>query len=292
MELRLLRYFIAVAQELHFTRAAARLHIAQPALSRQIRELETAIGTELFLRSKRWVKLSDAGAVLLPQAIRIVDEAEAAARSARRAGKGEVGTLDVGFTSSTGGDLLPRAVSVYRRRYPHVEIRPREAITSQQIPMLLNDEIHVGLIQDLGVLPGITVLRLRRERMVVALHRTHRLAARTSVAIADLADEPFVLGPGESALSTHPVGVACAAAGFAPRVVEQATDSVSRLVLVASGIGVSLLPTSSRHLATREIVYRPIRGHPVTMDLLAAWRRARVSPLRSAFVEVLRTVSI
>jgi DNA-binding transcriptional LysR family regulator len=291
VELRLLRYFIAVAQELHFTRAAARLHVAQPALSRQIRKLEASLGTKLFFRSKRWVKLSDAGAVLLPQAIRLIEEADAAARAAVRAGKGEIGTLEVGFTSSTSGDLLPRAVSAYRRRFPGVEIRLREAITSEQVRMLMNDEIHVGLIQDLGVPPALAVQRLRREPLVVALHRAHRLAARTSVAIGDLADEPFILGPGESALATHPVGVACAAAGFAPRIAEQATDSVTRLVLVASGIGVSLLPASSRHLATREIAYRPIRGRPVTMDLLAAWRRIRVSPLTSAFVEVLKNVS-
>lgn len=290
VDIRRLRYFIAVAEELHFTRAAARLHVAQPALSQQIRELERSLGTTLFLRSKRWVQLTEAGTVLLPEARRIVEQSEAAARAVQRAGKGEMGALAVGFTPSAAGDLIPRAVNEYRSRFPQVEVSLRVATSSQQIRMLLEDELHVGLARDVGFPKGLAVQRLRREEYVVALPRRHRLAPRARVAVAELAGEPFVLGPGPSESSSDVVFSACRDAGFAPRVVQQTADTTTALVLIAAGAGVTLMPRSSGHLATHDVVYRPIRGRRVTDDLFVAWRRQRTSPITSAFVDIIRGV--
>jgi DNA-binding transcriptional LysR family regulator len=290
MELRRLRYFLAVAEELHFTRAATRVHIAQPALSQQIRELEVDLGTKLFARTKRSVRLTDAGKVLLPEARRILAQVDAAVRAVKRSGDGEVGSLTVGMTLSAAGVLVPRAVNTYRSRYPHVDVHLRVLTTGTQLRQLLDDELDVGLIRDVVVPAGIARQRLRREEIVVGLHRGHRLAKRPRIALAELAEEPFVLGPAQSAQSTDLIFAACAEAGFAPRVVEQPTDMIATLVLGAAGVGVTLMPRSSGHLESPDIVYRPIRGRRVTLDLYVAWRRDRASAMTTQFVEVLRAV--
>ena len=291
VEIHRLRYFVAVAEELHFTRAARRLHLAQPGMSHQIRELERSLGTKLFVRSKRSVKLTDAGALLLPEARRIVEQTDAAEEAVKRAGRGELGILSLGFTPSAAGDIVPRAINQYRGRFPLVDIRLRVATTSQQIQLLLSDDLHVGLIRDIEVPTEITIQRLRREEWVVAMPRTHRLASRESVALTDLASEPFIFGPGHAKRSTDVIIAACAKAGFVPKVAQQTPDMATGLVLVASGIGVSLIPQSSGHLATRELVYRPLRGRPISMDLMVAWRRNRNSPMATSYIEVLRNVA-
>jgi DNA-binding transcriptional LysR family regulator len=285
MELRLLRYFIAVAEDLHFTRAAARLHISQPSLSHEIRALERTLGTPLFRRTRRWVKLTEAGALLLSEARAIVERTEEARRRVARAGRGEIGQLNVGFAMSAAGDLLPNAVLAYRARFPEVNVHIRELTTTEQIDALLTDELEVGLVHEVAMPPGLRAVAVRRDTLVAALPSGHHLAKRARIALLDLKPELFVVGPGQS---HHFVVSACASAGFVPQISQETSDTVTCLVLVASGVGVTLLPSSSGHLATRSVVYRPLSGSQVSHQLLVAWKPDRASPLTAAFVEILR----
>ena len=285
MELRLLRYFIAVAEDLHFTRAAARLHISQPSLSHEIRALERTLGTPLFRRTRRWVKLTEAGALLLSEARAIVERTEEAGRRVARAGRGEIGQLNVGLAMSAAGDLLPNAVLAYRARFPEVNVHIRELTTAEQIEALMTDELEVGLVHDVALPPELRAVAIRRDTLVAALPSGHHLAKRARIALSDLKAELFVVGPGQS---HHYVVSACASAGFVPQISQETSDTVTCLVLVASGVGVTLLPSSSGHLATRRVVYRPLSGSQVTHQLSVAWKPDRDSPLTASFVEILR----
>jgi len=237
VELRLLRYFIAVAEDLHFTRAAARLHISQPSLSHEIRALERTLGTPLFRRTRRWVKLTEAGALLLSEARAIVERTEEAGRRVARAGRGEIGQLNVGFAMSAAGDLLPNAVLAYRARFPEVNVHIQELTTAEQIEALMTDELEVGLVHDVALPPELRAVAVRRDTLVAALPSGHHLAKRARIALSDLKAELFVVGPGQS---HHYVVSACASAGFVPQISQETSDTVTCLVLVASGVGVGV----------------------------------------------------
>jgi DNA-binding transcriptional LysR family regulator len=291
MELRHLRYFVAVAEERHVTRAAERLGIQQPPLSQQIRALERELGVQLFRRRPRGVELTDAGASLLADARRILGEVEGAQARARRTARGELGRVAVGFTSSAPfHPFVTRVIRDFRAAHPGVAITLGENGTSELVESLRAERLDVAFVRSAAPeTPGLAFHDLLEEPMCAALPARHPLArgARTPLALARLAGEPFVLyrrasGPG---LYDAIVG-ACQAAGFTPRVEQEAPRIAATLNLVAAGLGVTLVPQSLRGLQAGAIAYRALAGRPrLVAPLRLACRSAELSAAAQRFVE-------
>jgi DNA-binding transcriptional LysR family regulator len=276
MELRHLRYFVAVAEEKHFTRAAARLGIGQPPLSQQIQQLERELGTPLFLRLPRGIELTEAGQQFLADSQEILASTARAADRTRLLGRGETGTVTVGFTASAVfHPALPRALRAYRDQYPKVHVALREGNTGPLVESLRHGEIDVAFLRPPFTLDeGYDRRRVLDEAMLAALPLDHPLVRRKWLRIQDLRDEAFVLFP-------RPVGsglydaiyAACQRAGFRPRIGQEAPQMASIVSLVAAGFGVSLVPESMRHLHTEGIRYLPLRGDAPRALLDLACRR-------------------
>lgn len=285
LELRQLRYFVAVAEELHFRRAAQRLHISQPPLSHQIAALETELGCQLLARTRRSVRLTPAGASFLRDARTMLAELDAAASTARAIDAGQVGRLRVSFVGSALTSVVPAVVQRFRLARPGVEIELRERSTVQQLRALDDDVIDVGLIRGPAeVPPSLVAWPVLRERTVCVLPADHELAALRRVPLRRLAAHPLVMFPREQAPGFHDLIIArLAAAGLPPRVVQYAPEMLTIIGLVAAGIGVSLVPASLSHLALDGVAYRPIVSAP-DAELLAVVRGDDRSPLLEAFL--------
>jgi DNA-binding transcriptional LysR family regulator len=291
MELRHLHYFIAVAEELHFGRAAARLHMAQPPLSQQIRRLEEDLGVLLFERSqKRQVKLTGAGEAFLREARRVLEQAEHAALAAQKAARGEAGHLTVGFVGSVAFHLFPVLLRAFRHRYPDVELSLQELRSPDQVQALLQDKLLVGLLRPLKDTGGLCVEPLLAEELIAVLPEGHPLASRARVELADLARESVVLPPRNSGCGTlHDLVLqACQRQGFTPRISQQATELHARISLVAGGLGVTLVPATFQSLQREGVVYRQLAEPAPRVDLAIAWRAGERSQLVHAFLDVAR----
>ncbi|HYD30533.1 MAG TPA: LysR substrate-binding domain-containing protein [Azospirillaceae bacterium] len=292
MDLRHLRYFVAVAEELHFGRAAERLHIAQPPLSQQIKALETELGVRLFHRTKRRVDLTEAGRLFLDEACAVLARAERAVTTAQRAGRGELGRLAVGYTGSTAyNPLVPRIIRHFRESFPTVELTLQDMHTMEQAPALLEGRIDVGFCRPPVPDPDglLSILPLLEEPLVAALPAAHPQAPAATVTLAGLAHDPFILypraiGPG----LFDRIVAACREAGFSPRVTQQAPQFASIVGLVAAGLGVALVPTCLEQLRAQGVVYRPLADVHPTSPMAVAFRRGDRSPTAKAFVAVVR----
>jgi DNA-binding transcriptional LysR family regulator len=292
MELRHLRYFIAVAEERNFTRAAERLVIAQSPLSQQIRKLEREIGTELFARTTRSVTLTYAGRVFYERAVKLLRDSDEAADEARKAARGEFGKLAVGFTGSTTYELLPVLMRAYADRHPDVTLDVKSDMdTPRQVEALLEGRLAVGVLRPPVTAAGLTVEVLRHEPVVVLLASRHPAAVRRELDLADLRDEAFI-----SYNNNPPANMyllmksACEAAGFVPRIKHTVADSSALVALVAAGMGIALVPASLRHLGIRGATYRPLRTPSLSVPLALAYPDQAVTPLVRRFVEISRTV--
>jgi DNA-binding transcriptional LysR family regulator len=289
MELRHLRYFCALADELHFRRAAAQLHIAQPALSEQIRKLETELGVRLLDRDRRRVTLSPAGAAFLREARTALDHAERAAEAARRAARGEIGQLRIGLTNSAAHEALPAIVPAFRAAYPDVGLVLRDLSIGEQMPLLLAGEIDLGFVRPRPHEPGLRCETVTRETFVAVLPSGHRLADGGEIEAGELAGEPFVLWPRQRSpeLYDRLLGY-CRDAGFVPTIAQEANEIPTILGLVAAGLGVSLLAESVRALHRDGVALRPLRPRLPGVDLVVAWNPAHASPLIDRFLAVVR----
>jgi DNA-binding transcriptional LysR family regulator len=287
MELRHLRYFVAVAEELHFGRAAARLRIAQPPLSRQIQALEGELGFQLFERTHRQVTLTAAGVTLLEHTRRLFDSIEHAIHEARRASEGQTGRIVVAYPSSFASSGLTELVRDFRARYPDVEVALRELPPQKQVEGIRDRSVDVGFVRAPLDEPDLLSELVRSEPLVVALPTGHPFAARKIIALGLLAKEPFVLFPRQRGPAYFDELMRlCHAAGFTPRIVQEAPQ-LDIMSLVAAGLGVSILPSSIRRTRRAGIVLRPIVGGPRT-ELRVAWLARSASPALRGFLDVVR----
>lgn len=290
MELRHLRYFVAVAEERHFGRAAERLHIAQSPLSQQIRTLEAELGGPLFERTTRRVELTPAGEILLGRARTVLASADAAAEDTRRAARGELGQLSIGFTGSTTYALLPPVAAGLRDALPGVKLQLHgEMVTPAQVAGLLGGSLDLGILRPPVHSAELAVEVIRSEPMIAVLPATHRLAAEEKVRLADLADEPFVRYAAHLRTVLNDfVDEACAAAGFTPQVALEVTETATLVSFVAGGIGVALVPESVSGMTVNGAVYRPLRGAAPRIQIALAWRKDDESRILARALRVVR----
>jgi len=289
MELRHLKYFVAVAEELNFTRAARRLNIAQPPLTQQIKALEAELGVLLFDRSAYRIGLTEAGRTFMAETARILRDVEAAVLTARQAASGKVGRVRVGFTeSATFNPRVTAAFREFRLGFPDVVISLEQQQSRELATALREGRIDVAYVRPpLSGVEGLTVHRLQDEDMLVALPAAHRLARRKSVALRDLATETFILYPRSVRPGLADVVIAaCEEAGFTPKVAQYAPQMSSTVNLVAATLGLSIVPSSMVGLQAHAVAYRPIRGRPIQALLAIAHRRTEKSLAARAFVDL------
>jgi DNA-binding transcriptional LysR family regulator len=287
VELRHLRAFAAVAEELHFGRAAHRLRMAQPALSQQVKQLEQDVGALLLERTTRQVRLTSAGAVFLEHARRVLLEAERARESVLVSERGERGEIRVGVTGVITWRLLPRLARAYRRRFPLVRLELHPSVFSAaQVSALLDGQIDVGFLRapvPAGPLASRVILN---EPLMAVLPQDHPLADRPEVDLTALSGENFVTYPSMHGSALRDAAVhACFSAGFTPRVVQEAPDTHTVVALVGAAVGVALMPASAERLQIEGVVFTPIAGEiDVRVPIALAWRDGDPSPVLAGFL--------
>jgi len=282
-----LRYFIAVAEERHFGRASERLHVAQPALSRQIAELEAALGCVLFDRTRNQIKLTAAANALLPRARDIILRVEEAVRFTRRTAQGVLGVLGVGFVGSATYSVLPEVLQAFRHAKPNVDLSLFPMTTTDLQQALIEERIQVAFARPSISDPQIVNERIFVEPLVVALPSGDPLAEQSSIALTDLASRPFVLYPQQAApeYADQIVGP-CEDVGFSPVIAQEAADLQTALGLVAVGMGISLVPACAEHSHRRGVVYRRFAEPGLQTELSLCFRRDNSSDLLREFRKV------
>lgn len=294
IDLRQLRQFVAVAEELNFRRAAERLRMSQPPLSQTIKNLEDELGTPLFNRTRRKVELTQPGRVLLDQAHRVLSQMDRALAAARGAAQGMIGRLSVGFVPSLAYELLPAILREFRANHPAVDLHLEEMVTVDQTDALLQRRVDVALHRPPTFFArGILQETLMRERLIAALPAEHSLAGKKTVRLKDLSEESFLLIPPRWGTGYHTrVLDACQEAGFVPRVVQEPKYMHTIVGLVAAGIGVALVPNTMANLTPMGSIYRDLadRTAALSIDLGAAWHESDTSPVLHAFLDAARAV--
>jgi DNA-binding transcriptional LysR family regulator len=291
MDIRSLSCFVAVADELHFRKAARKLHLTQPALSQRIRALEHEVGAELLVRDRRSVALSAAGAAFLPPARAAVEQAALARRAALRAVRGEVGHLRLGFTVIAFFGALPEAVRKFRARYPDVAVELREMNSPSVESALAMGEIDLGILHP-PISANLITSALAPQRMLLALPARHRLAGKTTIAVSDLKDEPFLVAPRTVGPSIYDrlIGL-FQGAGISPRIVQEVTPVTTLTGLVAAGTGLGFVTEGIAHAGRPGVVFRPVRPAAPSLPMAAAWRPPVLSASGERFLEIVRTVT-
>jgi len=287
MELRALRSFLAVAEELHFGRAAERVGVSQPSLSQHIARLEAELGTALFQRTSRRVRLTPAGAALVPGARRALIEVQRGARAARDAAGGSTGELVIGALGSALNGMLPALVRVFTAQAPDVAIDIRQLDTAEQLAALQDRRLDVGFTRSAEPAPGLVVTSVAEEPLVAVLPADHPLAAGATVALEALADQPFVLWPRQASVGFYDeVITACRHAGFSPHIKFEGRGAETLLGLVAAGLGVSIQPEPYRNLARTGVAFRPLAAPAPTTTLQVAHRRGDPAPVVRRFLAI------
>ncbi len=292
MDLRYLEPFVAVAEELHFGRAANRLHMSQPPLSRQIRQLEEELGVQLLVRGRHGVRLTPAGRSFLEEARATLARAEAAARIARRVAEGQVGRLRVGHVDAGSSELLPGVLRALHERAPDVRLVVEENTSEALAEAVEAGELDVAFVRPPVARPNLASEAVDEEEFVVAVPDRHRLAEAETVELAALAEEPFILPPRILNRVFHDcVMDACEEAGFRPNVADEAFPASSVMLLVAAGVGISMVPAlTAEHLCQRGVTFRPINDPPV-LGLNLVWRPTEASEIVEAFMALVHKAS-
>jgi len=288
IEFRHLRYFLAVAETLHFSKAAAQLGMAQPPLSQQIRSLERILGHRLFDRTTRGVRLTKVGQYFRERARNTVAKMRDDVEMTRRLGSGQEGILTVGFSGSVMLTTLPKAIERYRRLHPRIELRLREMVTAEQIPALLDGTLDLGFLRDGEPQDGLSMESILRERFIAVLPTRHKLAGRAAIHPGELRNERFVfferrMGP----LAFDRTVACCEAEGFRPNIVQEAPQWPTVVRLIAAGSGISLAPACLADFAIPGVVYRKVRSrHWTSIDI--GLKPKLDNPAVEAFLNIVR----
>jgi DNA-binding transcriptional LysR family regulator len=292
MELRHLHYFVAVAEELHFTRAAERLHVSQQPLSFQIKQLEEELGVTLFRRSTRRVELTDAGRALLAEVYTALAHLHQGVETARRAERGETGLLVLGYVSIALYNLVPAAVRLFRERFPDVHVTLREACSPDLEDQLVEGAFDVGLAVRGMQVPDLIYETVLCEQAMVAIPKNHPLAGLAQIPLHALAAEPFVMYERtQRSLIYSQVMTLCLQAGFSPYIVQEAASEQAVVGLVAAGVGVALVSSCLSGLRTDEVTYRPLIDPAASVEYAVVWKQENPSPIVKAFLNVVREVA-
>lgn len=291
MDLRHLRYFIAVAEEENIGRAAARLHISQPPLTRQIQQLEEELGVRLFTRTPKGMELTQAGELFLEEARNIRSVVEQATERTQRAGQGKLGRLDIAIFGSGILDAIPKLLLAFRNEHPEVKIVLHTMTKAEQLDALRQRRITVGFNRMLAPLPDLATELVATEPLLLAVNQDHPLAREASVSFRMLAEHPMVLFPtGVRPNFIDKVMRLCEVAGFVPKVSQEVGDAVTGVALVAGGFGICLVPESVTVLTLPGVVFRPVHDAPPNahIDLSCLYRTDDRSPILSEFLETVR----
>jgi DNA-binding transcriptional LysR family regulator len=289
VDARLWRSFTTVADELHYGRAAERLHITQPALSRQIRDLERVLGITLFDRTSRRVVLSRAGRAVLGQARRALAESDRAVRLARLAAHGDWGELAIAVLPAVALALLPAIIRAYRDAHPAIGVTISESFDDEQLAALTAGRIDAGFLRAAAAPPGLHLETLRTEPVLAGLPAGHRLARHHRIDLAELAGEPFVFFPRHRSVLAYDEFIAsCRAAGFSPAIVQEASG-ISALGLVAAGLGVTVVAASYQALSLDGVRFVPVIGHQLTLQV--AWAAGNTNTALPGFLETARRIA-
>jgi DNA-binding transcriptional LysR family regulator len=287
-DLNQLRCFVTVAEELHFGRAAARLNMTQPPLSRQIQVLEHIIDAPLLERTSRSVRLTPAGRSFLPEARRILKLAESASQVARRIALGKTGSLKIGYTAAAAYGFLPELIAACRARLPEVDFSLKEMVSGDQLEALASGQIDAGLLRPPVARPEFAARRVLAEPLLAAIPRKHPLASRETLAIKDFDGQPFVMYSPYESRYFHDLLVALfTQADILPRYVQHVGQIHSILAMVRAGLGVSIVPAAAANLKIAEVRLRPLKLRNVTpVELFMVWRRDDENPLVPALVDI------
>ena len=290
-ELRRLKHFIAVAEELHVGRAAVRLHMSQPPLSRSIHQLEESLDVQLFIRTSHGVELTNEGEVFLVEARKILKMVERACEVTNQAKRGEIGRLVIGYYGSVIFSVLPRLMAEFKRRYPLADISIHNMKKGEQIQGLRDHSIHIGFIRYVSDEPDIISNNIISEPIQVALPQNHALAAQASVSLDELNNQPMIIFPRSPRPSfADQVVMVCRKAGFVPNVVHEADDAESTIALISAGVGVSLVPSSLVHLQVPGVVYKPLLPPVMNTELSCIYLKDRRAPVLDAFLECVNDI--
>lgn len=289
MELSHIRYFVAVAEELHFGRAAQRLHITQPSLSKAVSRLEKELGIELLHRAKRKVQLTEAGGVFFEEACRVLEDVKHATEAARRAAEGETGALEVGFFSPAIYGVLPEIMKTYRDRFPDVRVTLHEWTSAVQMERLREGKIEVGFMRAPVDDEELITEHVFHEPIVAALPANHPLAAWETVPPEKLANEPFIMVPRHKEPNSFDkyVGI-CQRAGFSPHIVQEVFEIHAIVGLVATGMGVAFVPSSIEVFQRPGVVYRALQDQGAQIGTAVVRRNANPPPVLRMFISTLR----
>lgn len=272
IDLRHIRYFLVLAEDLNFHRASAHLHISQPALTRTIQHLEAELGVLLFERSQNFVRLTDAGRAFREGGRRVLNGMDATIDLTRRVGIGEAGALRVGYTDFAIVGALPELLKQFHQQHPGITVRPHHGVTATQLKELQDDKLDIGFVTGPVRHPGFQSQVVQNDLLICIVPEGHPLAARESVALVDLAEEDFVHGPAEDWAHFYDyLFPLCRKAGFQPRIVQEAFNSVGILGLVSCGMGITILTESIYDFATGGLVPLPIRDVTEAMVTEAVW---------------------
>jgi len=292
MDIRKLHYFIAVAEALHFSRAAEKLNMTQPPLSQQIQDLETELGVKLLERNKRQVRLTPAGAVFLEEAKMILSQLERSIKTTQLADQGIIGNLVVGFVDSAAGDILVDILKGFRERFPQIQLTLREMTSTQQWQALKDGTIHVGFLRFIEPSKHIECRTFTNESLVAVLPEKHPLAKLPAISVGSLVNEPFILFPRHFGASFHDLILGfCAQYGVYPHVVQEAIQMYTIVNLVAADLGVSIVPSSVAVFQRSGVVYRPFEENVPKVPLYIAWRTDVNESVLSAFLRTVEELS-
>ncbi|MEM9947946.1 MAG: LysR substrate-binding domain-containing protein [Cyanobacteria bacterium P01_D01_bin.36] len=288
MDFRQIEYFVAVAEALHFGRAADRLKITQPALSKQIAKLEKILSVQLLSRTKRTVELTHAGRTFLQQARQLLSQRETAIQLTRRTGYGDIGHLSIGFTETATQTILPSLLRDFLQHYPKVDIDMSELATEAQVTALNKDTIDIAFLHPPIDQRGLQVRSISQERFIAVLPPQHSLGRYETIPIEALANEPLIIHPRQEGPALYDGFLqVCQIAGFQPQIVKESISLQTRLCFVAAGIGITFISEHTQFKVDDSVICRPIENCPISLKFGAAWRSRSTNPALHNLLNIL-----